>query len=153
MPRLSMSTTQSAANTFTSTSQVTGLEGQTTVGYRIIEAVFESDGPSAIAAAADDFSFALGRQDRTAMPLVTDVDVLYKFSLKGVNMAGTWVPSTIITWQPDREIIIVEDPIFLMVETASIAAAQTVAGELFYEVVSISAIDRLTLLTQSLSGA
>lgn len=151
MPRLSVATVESAANTFTDGSQVTGLEGQTNRGYRILEASWEFDA-ALVVASGDEINFALCRQAKTAMPLVTDVDVLYKFSQFMIS-AAAYVSTNIVEWKPTREIIIVEDPIHLVVQGTSLASALTISGEIFYEVVSISEIDRLTLLTQSLSGA
>jgi hypothetical protein len=152
MPRLSVAVTESGAATFTQTAQVTGLEGQTTVAFRILEATFESDFHLAATGAADGVDLALYRQSRTAMPSVDDVDVMFKYSVRTMLGGEVGLMSRVIEWKPTRDVLIVEDPIYLAVLGVSTAGAFVVTGEIFYEVVNISAIDRLTLLTQSLSG-
>lgn len=145
--------TQGAADAYVEAEIATALSGLNTVSYRVREILLEFDG-TAIAGDQDELEIALSRRTKAAMPLVTDRDVIAKWT-KGVRMTTSGTVENIgvvrLTFTEDDDLRIVEDPIYLQVDSASIGAALTISARIGYERVNISALDRLTLLTNSLA--
>lgn len=152
MPRATLTATQGAANAFVEASLVTSLTGQTTIAWQVQEIVIELGAIEPAPGAGDDLEVALTRRSKSAMPNIGDIDVFFKHSESvGIVTSGAVFRPDIIRYQPTRELFLVEDPIYIQVDSTGYASATTVVAEIFYELVSISAIDRLTLLTQSLT--
>lgn len=151
MARLSASVTQSAANTYTEAQITTGLSGLTTRAYQIRSINFEysaalegNDG--------DQLEWQLTRRTKTAMTQMTDVDCIVKQKDAAVlvGAAGGWYYPLVQQWVPARDTFIVEDPIYLASDANGLAAAVTVYVEIFYDLVTVSELDRLSLIVQSL---
>jgi len=148
--RISATATQGSANAFVDSEVTTGLSGTSGRGLQIQRINFEA--PEIENSDNDDWEVALSRRAKSAMPLVTDIDVIRKWKiLMSVGAAGTWASNQIIEWVPTYDVFIVEDPLHLLVDSTGLAGAQTVSMEIFCELVTISDIDRLTILTQSLT--
>jgi hypothetical protein len=151
---LTGSAVQGGADAFVEAEIATALSGISNVSYRVREILFELN-PLALSGAADVIEMAIARRTKAAMPLITDRDVLVKVSA-GLNL--TTSGSTIypgvhrLTFTEDDDLRVVEDPLFLLLDSASTALTSTLYARIGYERVNISAIDRLTLLTQSLEA-
>lgn len=148
MARLVGTATQGSADAFVSASVATALSGQTSRAFRVNFINFEFTNRPA---AGSDFEVALVRRDKTAMPTSYDVDVICKYrQLYALTTSGAIMIDR--TWQftPTGDLLIVEDPIYLMIDSTSTSVSNNVVISLDYELVTISEVDRLTLLTQSL---
>lgn len=159
MARLTGTVTQGANDAFAIAEVQTALQGQTRNAYRIAEITAQlvlpanQSFPTQSASALQSLQIALSRRTKTAMPNITDVDLLKLFELRsafatavgyGNLMQGPFV------WQPPSDMIVVEDPLYLMIDSNGTAVTWGAVVTIEYEVVTISEVDRLTLLTQSL---
>jgi hypothetical protein len=153
MSRLGVSVTQGGADAFAIAAIVTGLNGQVQRGYSIDQILFNM--PIPLAAANSEVEICLSRRIKTAMPLVTDVDVIWKRKIgKNFATSGAWGFMVTDSFVPTPDsMIVVEDPLYLVVDSALTAVANTFTLAFDYHVVTISEVDRLTLLTQSLVSA
>lgn len=150
---LTGSVTQGSADAFAVSEIATALTGAGNIAFRVRELLFELPNAALIAAATDQIEVALCRRTKAAMPNVTDRDVIAKISLgRQFTTSGDSVVEGVrrLTFSEDDELLIVEDPLYLVVDSAATALASTVYCRIGYERASISAVDRLTLLTQSL---
>lgn len=154
MARFLGSVTQGAADAFAQGTVVTGLEGQTTQAFRIQRIEVEFDYAAIFAlTAGNDIEVALSRRSKTAMPSIQDVDVIKKFHPAfALVTSGAAQQNNILEFvpAPGEDIILVEDPIFLDIDSTATGIVQTALLVVTYEIVTISQIDRLLLITQSL---
>jgi hypothetical protein len=98
------------------------------------------------------FEFALSRRSKTSMPNVTDRDVILKYSQR-VSFTTSGMAVFPLSWffTPNPSgILIVEDPLYLVIDSASTSVTQTIYCAIDYELVSISEVDRLSLLAATL---
>jgi hypothetical protein len=147
---LTGSATQGSADAFVQAEISTALSGQTQRAFRVREVLFEHP---LIAGNGANIAISLSRRSKTAEPVITDRDVMAKVNVSvSLTTSGAFPLERVrrLTWAEDDELLIVEDPIYLVVDSASTGAANTVYCRIGYELVNISAVDRLTLLTQSL---
>lgn len=148
---LTGSVTQGSNDAFAEGEIATALAGAGNFALRIRELLFEV--PNNSQASGANVQVVLSRRSKSAMPLITDRDVIAKFDrLYGITTSGAVIYEKVIrfTFTEDDEVLIVEDPLYLDFDTASTSASSTAYVRIGYERVSISAVDRLTLLTQSL---
>lgn len=158
MPSLFASVTQGAADAFAQATMATALQGFTNRAYRINQAEFElitpiNAFPNIAAAALQDLEIGFGRRTKAAMPDIDDEDLIYKWAWRAgaPTSAGLQYPFPAINvWQPTADVLIVEDPIYWWVDSTATALTWSVKCRIDYELVEISEVDRLTLLTQSL---
>lgn len=149
---LTGSVTQGSADAFAQAEIATALTGLSNVAFRVRELLFERP-PLALSGAADEIQVALSRRSKSAMPLITDRDVIAKINvILALTTSGAALQSVVdrLTFTEDDEVLVVEDPLYLDVDSNSTALANTVYCRIGYERTNISAVDRLTLLTQSL---
>lgn len=161
MPRLTQVITEGAADAFVNTAMATALNGITRTAYRLLELTAEMVVPALPmfptgAAAVQDFELCLSRRTKAAMPVISDVDVIQKFVrashfATAVGYGPVFDP--VLKWTPPAasRILIVEDPLYLQLDSTATGQALSFVVTLDYEVVSITELDRLTLLTQSLT--
>lgn len=145
--------TQGAADAFVASQITTALSGSSGIAYRVRELVLELSSPSIVVGGNADLQVALSRRTKTAMPLISDPDVILKQSFTHrLTTSGRWVIDLIkrFTYSEDDELLIVEDPLYLCLDSDGTSAVQVCSCRIGYEQVRISDVDRLTLLTQSL---
>jgi len=151
MARFVGTATQGSADAYVEAEIQTALQGQTRNAFKVVSIQFEWINPNPAPAAAFVFEVALSRRTKTAMPNLSDNDVIVKWA--GHNVVATSGGSqleSIFTFIPVGDLLIVEDPLYFQVDSALTADANTFVMGVEYELVQISEIDRLTLLTQSL---
>lgn len=147
---LTASVTQGSADAFAEAEMATALSGISNVAFRVRELIFEF---STVGSVSSQMAIWLSRRTKTAQPKITDRDILalvhnsYQFTTSGAAVRS-FVHR--YTYDEDDELLIVEDPLYLGIDSASTAQTLTGYCRVGYERVSISALDRLTLLTQSL---
>jgi hypothetical protein len=147
------SVTQGGADAFAVASLATALSGISNIAYRVRELLFEI--PRMTIVAAGNVEVALCRRTKAAMPNITDLDVIAKVKM-GTELVGAaaGVAQEYVkryAFSEDDELLIVEDPLYLAVDSNASTLTQTVYCRIGYERVNISAVDRLTLLTASLT--
>jgi hypothetical protein len=156
MARIVGTATQGSADAFVEASIQTALQGQTKNAYKITAVTYEFAVPNVFNAgggAANDVELCLTRRTKTAMPDIDDVDVIKKWKFGSVALTGVGQivqPPLIGIWVPELETIIVEDPIYMQLDSTATTVTITANLAIEYELVQISEVDRLTLLTQSL---
>jgi len=156
--RILATVTQGGADAFAQASMATALTGLTKTSYLIQEVHFEFILPAVSyfplqVAAAQDLQICICRRSKTSMPNMTDFDIIKKFKWGGSNpTAAGWSPifQSAFSWKPEADVLIVEDPIYLQIDSTATAATWSCVVAIDYDVKSISEIDRLALLTQSL---
>jgi len=155
MPSINGSVTQGAADAYAEGEIQTALSGQTRQAYRVkgIEYEFSFVQFPAAAAAQQDVDLCITRRTKTAMALITDVDVIKKWSFGGQYQTAVGANTGIENvglWVPPLDVLIVEDPIYLSIDSTATGLTITGYVRIDYELVTISETDRLTLLVQSL---
>lgn len=146
------SVTQGGADAFAQDTIATALEGSTGIAYRIRELEFEVPRWQNILNASD-VTLCLTRRTKSAMPLITDVDVIKKVQRQvSFNTSGAVATDGVFrfVYTEDENLLVVEDPLYLQIDSSATTLTQTGYCRIGYEQVKISDIDRLTLLTQSL---
>lgn len=158
MARLTATVTQGGADAFAQAEMATALTGIKGTAYLINAIRYELILPAVPVfplnvAALQDISLALTRRTKAAMPNISDVDVIHKW-----KYTGTW--TTLVgsvaafkaadVFEPKGEILVVEDPLFLQIDSTGSGAIWSAVVDVDYEVKKISDIDRLSLLTLSL---
>jgi hypothetical protein len=144
--------TQGGADAFVQSEIATALAGLTNVAFRVREIRFQLPG-NISSVDNSNYQIALSRRSKAAMPAITDRDVLAfwdiacKFTTSGLAYFPRYVS---YRYGEDDDLLIVEDPIYLVVDSAATAAANVVNCAIGYERATITQLDRLSLLTQSL---
>jgi hypothetical protein len=152
MPSLSVSVTQGGADAFVQASMQTGLEGQVRQAFKILQASWEwTNNGLPSSASPTNLEIAISRRTKAAMPLISDNDVIYKWLMGWrVLTSGIAVYEGIQRWQPMGDVFIVEDPVYIQVDSAATAQANNIVLRIDYDIVTLTELERLTLLTQSL---
>lgn len=155
MARISGSVTMGGADAFAIDTIQTALEGQTELAYSVKQITYEFDTTAVFTAAvaAQDVELAITRRTKAAMPAVTDVDIIKKWhwgSSIATAVGQIVMPELAGVWRPENETLIVEDPLYICIDSTATTLTLTGLVIIDYDIVRISAIDRLTLLTQSL---
>lgn len=148
---LTFSTTQGGADAFAVSSTQTGLDSNSGLCFRVREIVIEI--PRVSNAAASAVEVALCRRTKAAMPLITDRDVILKRKVQSelsTNGVGFGELVTRYAYGEDDDLLIVESELFFAVDSNATTLTQTVLARIGYTVEKISAVDRLSILTQSL---
>lgn len=149
------SATQGSADAFVESQIATALAGQTGRAFRIREIGFEFVAQSPVAAGAV-YELAISRRSQAAMPNVTDRNVIVKDKrIYGYVTSGLYALDYMrrYTYTEDDNVLVVEDPLYLQLDSAATTAVNTVYCRIGYELVNISANDRLALALQSLNEA
>jgi hypothetical protein len=160
MARIYGNALQGGADAFVIASFATALEGQTELAYQVkqvgYEVILPATGqfPATGVAAAQDLEIALLRRTKAAMPNYDDSDIIKKWKWGALGATAAGWPTTFESagvWVPPLEVLVVEDPLYIALDSTATTLTYEVIVYIEYDVVRISQIDRLTLLTQSLS--
>lgn len=145
--------TQGGADAFIQASISTALSGLTKTCYRLSEILLEFPScPNVL----NDMQFALTRKSyaamATSMVLEKSMIAYYRrqanFTTSGMIIFERTVQ---LRWADDDAPILVEDPLYAQFDTASTSATNVLYGRIGYWQDSISEVDRLTLIANSLS--
>jgi len=158
MARLTATVTQGGADAFAIANLATALSGIKGVAYKVLELSLEFILPAVAifpiqVAAAQDLEVALARRTKAAMPNISDVDVIKKWAWAAVFSTAVGQQEAfgyVASWVPQGEILIVEDPLFIMIDSTATTGIWSAVVNIEYEPQKISEIDRLSLLTLSL---
>ena len=143
--------TEGSADAFTQAEIATALSGQTARAFRIREILFETP---IITPDASNFELVLSRRSQSSMPNITDRNVIAKLKVaKSMTTSGAVVQQIVqrLQFDEDDNLLIVEDPIYFCIDSATTSAALVGYVRIGYELVNINANDRLQLALQSLN--
>jgi len=147
--------TQGSADAFVQGSILTNLSGSGQA-WKVRQVWREISSVSTGFPGADcEFSVAITRRSKAAMPLISDTDVVWKDQhVFGVTTSGaTDFDGVIIDNFDDPGIIMPEDTIYAQLDSTGTGGAVTAILRINYEIVKISELDRLTILAGSLTNA
>lgn len=145
--------TQGSADAFIQASIATALTGLTKTAYRM--ALLEFEVPS-IWNDGRDLQLSLTRKSYAAMPtsmVLEKSNIFYWRRFVSLTTSGAAMYDRVLrfTWTDDDAPIIVEDPIYAQLDSAATTASNVVYGRIGYWQDTISEVDRLTLIANSLS--
>lgn len=150
------SATQGSADAFKEVEIPTGLINLGTQAYRIRR--IEWNAPTMIATATNNWEASITRKSFSSAPgvnqnaLINRVSVGRTFGSAVGNIDQQFAgPAMTFTYDRDEELVIVEDPLYLQLDSAGTSAANSVQVRIGYEVRSISTVERLALIAASLS--
>lgn len=151
---LSGTLTQGSNDAFIQLSIATALTGQTKTVYRM--ASLDIEWPAIASVNAVDYQFAITRKSYAAFPTSMNLEksnIVYRRRNVAFTTSGLWVANRqeTITWSDDDAPIIVEDPIYAQFDSASTSATNVAYFRIGYWLDSISEVDRLQLIANSLS--
>jgi hypothetical protein len=142
---------QGGADAFIQAQIATALSGADGIAFRLREILLTA---SPAQAASASFEFSLTRKSFAAMPTLVEKSLITRFSrAASFTTSGLFIVDTTlrIPYSEDDAPIIVEDPLYAQIDTATTGAAGTFYVRLGYTQEKISAVDRLTLIANSLS--
>lgn len=159
MPRLYTTVTQGGADAFAQAELATALAGVKGIAYLVKGIRFEFILPAVAAfplgvAASQDLQLTLTRRTKAAAPTLADPDLIHKFKWAGIySTAVSWSPIFDVAgiYKPEGEILVVEDPLYVQIDSTGTGGIWSAVLAIDYETQKISDIDRLSLLTLSLS--
>lgn len=145
--------TQAGADGFIQATIATALSGLTKVSYRLAE--IQLDLPRVSPIDQSNLQFSLTRKSFAAMPTSLEKSLIWSWSIQSASQSAVgfafFEKTKIFRFSDDDAPIIVEDPIYAQFKSALTTLTQTVTGRLGYWQDSISEVDRLTLVANSLS--
>jgi len=145
------SVTQGGADAFAESEIATALSGQTGRAFRIRELLFERP---FFSATGSSLELTLTRRTMAAIPLITDRNVIARLKWHAViTTSGAYQEQLVerLTFAEDDELLVVEDPLYFQIDSTSTTLTSTAYCRIGYELVNISANDRLQLALQSLN--
>ncbi len=143
---------QGSADAFVQGSVLTGLTGRQAYNVRSFQ--IELTNQAALSGSFSDWEIAVAitRRSKSAMPLLSDNDVLYKASWVCMSLtSGLAVFKPIEIYVPDLEVPIVEETIYAQLDSTGTTFSNTAVARMEVELDTMSDIDRLNLITRSLS--
>lgn len=156
--KLTFTATEGSADAFVQEEIETGLQVanvtgvKTSTAYRIIEIVAKVTALPFVDGCYFDLTFT--RQSKAATPTLADRTLIWAYS-REVELAtsGAFPQEQIVRWQPapGTNVLIVENPIYVQLDSGATSLSMSTTGYILYEPVTVSEVDRLALLSQSLS--
>lgn len=152
----SLTLTQGSADAFVQASLATALTGQTKICYRLASLELEL-GQVRSAASGADYQVMLTRKSYAAFPTspMLEKSMIYytRLSTTQLTAVGFGYNDRVLvkTWGDDDAPIIVEDPIYMSLDSASTSVSNVVYVRLGYWQDSINELDKLTLVANSLA--
>ena len=150
---LTITLTQGSADAFIQGSVLTGLTGRH--AYRVAGVAWSFPAASMatlVAQNAFQLELALTRRSKTATPDISDGDVILRWSVGNhLTTSGAYLFEGDHYWVPDFELPIVEETIYANLDSTGIGTAISCIIRIDTEIDTMSDIDRLNLITRSLS--
>jgi len=141
--------TQGSADAFVQGSVLTGLTGNQ--AYRLLGVAWEMTSSLTTTNAAE-YQVALSRRSKASQPLTSDTDVLWVLRWQNLfTTSGEVMRDKSGYWKPDNEVPIVEETIYAELDSNATSTANTFIIRLDVELDTMSPIDRLNLITRSLT--
>lgn len=147
---LTASVTQGAANAFAQVSINTGLLASGSIGYRIDQIQWEF--PPTMATGLE-WEAGLSRASKVAMPTLADDDLLWKdkFIALQQSAVGFNFIDTVKEYRPAEDLILIEEAVYFMIDSAAMAAAGTAIVRLACSQVKVTTDERIAILQSRLN--
>lgn len=152
MPKLVGSVQQASNDAFAEGSIATGLTSLANQAWRVELILFETSNalPNTNGATLE---MALSRGSKSAMPNITDRDVLFKYrQTVGFTTSGSTYQPMIFPFTPASELLIVEETLYFQLDSASIAAQVTGYFSVEVSAKRISEQQRLSILASRIGS-
>lgn len=145
--------TQGSADAFIEGSVLTGLTGRQAYRVAGIAFGFPIATLNALSAvSAFDISLAITRRSKSALPALSDNDVLHRWSVANFLLtSGSFNLEGDYYWVPDFELPLVEETIYAQLDSSGTGLSLVMVVRIDVEIDTISDIDRLNLITRSLT--
>lgn len=147
------SVTQGGADAFAQSSFSTALSGLTNQAALVREILIEIPQPANITAAGNT-EVCITRRTKAAMPLITDDDVVIKqkaFNNFTTSGAIFGYAVTRYIYSEDDDLKLIEDPLYLQIDSNATTLTQTAYVRIAYELVRITTDERIALLTLAIN--
>lgn len=145
------SATQGSADAFVQTSIATGL-ANISAGYRVRGITWQH---TALAEVDCNLQLQLNRRSATAVLSLTDRRVIhYRNIVRQLTTSGL-VDTDVVRefwFDQDLDLLIVEDPVYLVLDSASTGAANDAYVKVYYEQVRLTETQKLAALSESLNA-
>lgn len=146
MTQLISTLLQGGNDAFVQTSLNTGLSASGTSGWKITQIQIEYITPLNIPVNSQ-IELALSRASQVAMPLLSEDDVLYKDILNfRIAASGGFIFDKIQEYRPTEEIVLIEETVFLQLDSVATANANTAIVRVTVEEVKVSTAERIAIL-------
>lgn len=148
---LVISLVEGSADAFVQGSVLTGLTGN--VAYNCRRCVIEIATISWNIADDSEISIAVTRRSKTAMPAITDSDVLFKHTIQFrlTTSGAITFPAVISIPVETDQLAIVEETLYAQLDSSAMGVAITAYVKLECQIDTMSPIDRLNLISRSLT--
>lgn len=148
---LYVSATQTIADGFITVPINTGLTSAGGAGYRLVQ--ISAELPFLNNVQGSNVEFALSRANKTvAIPNILDDDILYKDKRYcAFNTSGGNIQDLISVERPADDILIIEEQIFLLFDSALTTIINSIQLKLTMETVKVSTDQRLSILQSRLN--
>lgn len=147
--------TQGGNDAYAVASFATALLGQTNQAGLIREIILEfPTGTAFVLGALTNYELAVSRYTKAAMPLTSDNDVIIKRKVSANMTTSGAIAADMVqryTYSEDDELLVVEDPLYLCIDSNNTGAANTGICRIGYTLERISQDQRLALLQLGLS--
>lgn len=149
---LIISLTQGGADAFVQSSVQTGLTGRQAYNVKAFMVDFTNIATQAGIAADHSIEVSITRRSKTAIATLADSDVLfrYAFAVEFTTSGVAYIPGVII-YVPQLEVPIVEETIYAQLDSTGSTLTNTAVVRMDVELDTMSDIDRLNLITRSLT--
>lgn len=149
---LRVTLTQGGADAFVQASFATGLQSSSNNIFKLAGIAWELTGnPFDVNNA--NIEFSLTRRTKAAVPLLTDIDVLFKhgWATKTAGAAYSWHLNRVGVVLLPVALPIVEDTLYAQLDSAATALTNVVNLALLIEDETMSQLDRLQLVARSIT--
>lgn len=145
---LTLTALQGSADAFVQASLATGLTGTTAFNLRTIQRQLTV----AMVVNGATYQMALTRRSKTSMPNLSDPDVIWMEELQGIfTTSGALMVQRTNIFRFDEDIPIVEETIYCQLDSAGTSASNNLILRLGVDVDTITPIDRLTIVSRSIT--
>lgn len=145
------SATQGSNDAFVQANIQTGLTGLVRQAYRIRELLFELSGGGTLNAS---YQFSLTRKSFAAIPTLGDKSLIVKRAFSNVMTTSGAIQAQQVwreKYDEQDNLLLVEDPVYLQLDSASTSTTNTIYVRIGYEVIAMNEVDRLNLVATSLA--
>lgn len=152
MPKLVGSVTQGSNDAYAEDSIVTGLTNLANVAWSIQLIQFEVTGAIPGVNLAN-IEMCLSRGSKAAMPLISDRDVIFKArNVVTFTTSGATFQPMIFSFSPSSELLIVEDTIYLQIDSASTSITSTFHASIEVAQKKVTEQQRLSILASRIGS-
>jgi len=141
--------TQGSADAFVQSSVLTGLSGNQ--AYNLVGVAWQF-ASTVVDTNNVEYTWHINRRSKAAIALLSDTDIimLFGFQMK-LTTSGASHNERAGYWKPEVQIPIVEETLYACLDSTSSSTANTVILRLDVELDTMQPIDRLNLITRSLT--